>query len=164
MRTGRGWCSPRGRCGSRGRTAWAYGPCPTALTAALSTAPPSSSTSPCPPSPTERRPLQRARSFRARRCYCFSPTLLPAPYGQLLLFKGCSALLSSPASRRLPLQFHCSNSRGRSMALRICYHLLYLLHWNSHFPQYILQTSREILVVNPCSQSSKQGAASTESN
>lgn len=138
MRTGRGWCSPRRRCGSPGRTAWACGPCPTAPTAASSTAPPSSSTSPCPPSPTD------------------CPTLLPAPAGNHRSSKG-AVLLSPP--RRLPLQLHCSNSRGGSVALRTCYHLLYLLHWNSHFPQYVLKTSR-----NPCSQSSKQGAASTESN
>lgn len=33
------------------------------------------------------------------------------------------------------------------MALRTCHHLLYLLHWNSHFPQYVLKTSREVHVV-----------------
>lgn len=38
------------------------------------------------------------------------------------------------------------------MALRTCYHLLYLLHWNSNFPRYVLKTSREIHVVKAVSK------------
>lgn len=38
------------------------------------------------------------------------------------------------------------------MASRTCYHLLYLLHWNSHFPQHVLKTSREIHVVKAVSK------------
>lgn len=38
------------------------------------------------------------------------------------------------------------------MALRTCYHLLYLLHWNSPSPQYALKTSREVHVVKTVSK------------
>lgn len=105
-------------------------------------------------------------SVRACGCYhSHSASAACQTVMNSLSWKWCYTLFFFPPSARLPMQCSYSNSRGESMALRTCYHLLYLLHWSSHFPPSVLKTSRKIQVcAEVCGQSGKQGAASVASN